>query len=93
VLGAVVLEDALQVLHLRDQPEVAEEDRNADELLDDDKGDAVVGVAERLTRKAGSRKNRPTANSTANATVPVQVPLPISASSSGICAFAEMPRP
>ena len=35
VLGSVVLEDALQVLHSRDQPQVADEDRDPEDLLDD----------------------------------------------------------
>ena len=35
VLGAVVLEHALQVPHPRDQPQVAEEDADPDDLLDD----------------------------------------------------------
>ena len=41
VLGAVVLEDAAQRVHPRDEPEVAEEDRDADQLLDDDEDDRV----------------------------------------------------
>ena len=49
----------------------------------------------RLVRPAGSRKNRPTANSSAKTIVPTQAPPPMScfspASSGGIWAFAEMP--
>jgi hypothetical protein len=42
VLGAVVLKDALQVAQPRDEPQVREEDRDADELLDDDEHDAAA---------------------------------------------------
>ena len=49
----------------------------------------------RLVRPAGSRKNRPIANSSANTIVPAQAPPPISfwapSSSGGTCALAEMP--
>src|SRR5215204_815199 len=49
----------------------------------------------RLVRPAGSRKKRPTANSSANTIVPAQAPPPMScclpASSGGICALADMP--
>jgi hypothetical protein len=41
VLGAVVLEDAPQVLQPRQQDEVAEEDRDPDDLLDDHEDDRV----------------------------------------------------
>jgi hypothetical protein len=39
VLGAVVLEHALEVRHPRDQREVGEEDRDPDQLLDHHEGE------------------------------------------------------
>ena len=41
MLGPVVLEDALEVAHARDQPEVADEDRDPDRLLDQHEDDRV----------------------------------------------------
>ena len=42
MLGPVVLEDALEVGHPRDQPEVEQEDPDADRLLDEDEDDRGV---------------------------------------------------
>ena len=44
VLGAVVLEHAAQVAHVRDRPQVAEEDRDPDRLLDEDEQDRVADL-------------------------------------------------
>src|SRR5215217_7750256 len=55
-----------------------------------------IWFEKRLVRPAGSRKNSPTANTSANAIVPAQAPPPMSccspSASGGICALAEMPR-
>ena len=92
VLGAVVLEHAAQVLHAREQHQVAEEDRDADQLLDDDEDDELGSASlNRVVSPTGSRKNRPTANSSATTIVPAHVPPEIGSSSSGSCALAEMP--
>ena len=50
VLGAVVLEDAPDVRGLRDQEQVAEEDRDADQALDEVLDEAVLDVRGRDAR-------------------------------------------
>ena len=45
VLGAVVLEDAVDVLRPADQPEVADEDRDAEDALEHQREDAVAPTA------------------------------------------------
>ena len=97
VLGAVVLEHALEVAHARDQPEVERGRSRSGSASRSARTTTPLGMSsrKRLVRPAGSRKNRPTANSSANATVPAQAPPPSSfcspCSSGGIWALAEMP--
>ena len=61
VLGAVVLEHALDVLGLGDQQQVADEDRDPDQALDEVLDEPVldVGVVA-LAMNSGSRKKIPT---------------------------------
>ena len=95
VLGAVVLEHALEVLHARDQPQVAEEDRDADELLDDHEDEPVRDrvleeVGER--RPAAGRTGRPRRSSRTRRCRPrCRRRSPALALLRGICALAEMP--
>ncbi len=65
MLRAVVLEDALEVGHARDQPQVPEEDRDADQLLDDHEHEPVrdrvreqVGQAGRQQEEQADREHQ-----------------------------------
>ena len=84
VLGAVVLEHALEVRHARDQPQIADEDRDADQPSRSARTRSTFGIEclKRLVMPTGSRKKRPTAKSSENATVPAHAPLEICWSSS-----------
>ncbi len=60
VLGAVILEDALQVLQARDGPQVQQEDRDPDELLDDHEHERVgQRVLDEARQPDGQQEEQP----------------------------------
>ena len=84
MLGAVVLEHAPQVLDVRDRPQVAEEDRDPDQLLDAPRTrpSCRARPSRSSRRVTGSTKKRPTANASDRKIVKPQVLPEISSSGS-----------
>ena len=93
MLGAVVLEHAAQVAQARERQQVAEEDRRAQQALDEpeeERGAELVldqrGDADRDQEEQPDREH-----DRDSTMVPAHMPPEISSSSSGSWALAEMP--
>ena len=97
MLGAVVLEHALQVRHARDQREVAEEDRDPHQLLDHHEDEPVRDRVREEVGQAGGQqeeeadREQQREHDRARPRRRRRCPAASPASSGGICAFAEMP--
>ena len=93
VLGAVVLEHAAQVAHPRQQADVAEEDRGAQDPLDEPEQERRAELVLDQARQAdGDDEEQADRRAAARATtVPAHMPPEISSSSSPSWALAEMP--